>query len=95
MANGEDATNLRLLGEWEAYLESMVQTSDIMAPEDAANFMADLRAGVQAGTAMQLQRLEEEKAHNWSLEHAVIHPTPRPVGHAPVRNRWSPLSKES
>ena len=86
---------MQLLAELEAYLDAMVETSDIMAPEDAASFMADLRAGVQQGTAMQVQRLEEEKAHNWNLEHVVLHPMSRPAGHIPVQNRWSPLTKAS
>ena len=71
----------------------MVQTSEIMAPEDATSFIADLRAGVAAGTAMQLQRLQQEKDHAWSLEYAVLHPMARPAGHAPVKVRWSPLSR--
>ena len=95
MENGWDPTNLRLITEWEAYLESMVRTSEIMAPEDAASLIADLRAGVAACTAMQLQRLQQQKDHNWSLEYAVLHPMPRPAGHAPVKVRWCPLSKES
>ena len=73
----------------------MVRASEIMAPEDAASFIADLRAGVAAGTAMQLQRLQQQKDHAWSLEYAVLHPMARPAGHAPVKVRWSPLSKES
>ena len=95
MANGWGPTNLRLIAEWETYLEAMVQTSEIYAPEDATSFIADLRAGVAAGTAMQLQRFQQQKDHAWSLEYAVLHPMARPAGHAPVKVRWSPLSKES
>ena len=73
----------------------MVQTSEIYAPEDATSFIADLRASVAAGTAMQLQRLQQEKDNAWNLEYTVLHPIPRPAGHIPVKVRWSPLSKES
>ena len=86
---------MQLLSEWQVYVGAMVETSDIMAPADAASFMADLPAGVQRGTALQAQRLEEERAHNWNLQYAVLHPIQRPEnGHTPVQNRWSPLERK-
>ena len=86
---------MQLLHEWQVYVDALVEDSTIMAPADAASFMADLRAGVQNGTAMLAQRIEEERAHNSNLQHAALHPIQRPEnGHTAIQNRWTPLAKK-
>ena len=94
-ADGRSESNLRLLHEWQAYVDALVADCPIMVPADAASFMADLRAGVENGTAILAQRIEEERVHNWNLQHAVLYPVQRPDnGRTPVQDRWTPLAKK-
>ena len=91
--DGRSESNLQLLVEWQTYVDALVKDNFIMAPADAACFMATLRAGVDNGTALQEQRIEEERVHNWNLQHAVMHPVQRPDnGSTPVQSRWTPLA---
>ena len=87
-----EANEKRLLA-WRIYLDALVSDNLVMAPADADEYMATLRAGLDQGSAMlEAQRIEEERLHNWDLAYLEAYPMQRPDnGCNPPRARWAPF----
>lgn len=90
---GKCPANEQRVLAWRTYLDALVIDNLVMAPADADEYMATLRAGLDQGSAMlEAQRIEEERLHNWVLAYLEAYPMQRPDnGCNPPRARWAPF----